>query len=162
MFIVFNFKRILVFLGQGSSQKERYQLEQSQIAVGSGGLYGKGFLKGSQKNLKFLPENRTDFIFAVLCEEYGFLGVLIIITCYALLIIRLFIQCSKINDFYAYLLACGLILPFAISVVCNCGMVIGLLPIVGIPLPCMSYGITNLWITAISLSFINNILAAKE
>ncbi len=152
-------KRILVFFGGGSPHKERYQLEQSRIAVGSGGFFGKGFLRGTQKNLKFLPENRTDFIFAVLCEEYGFIGVSIVLGLYMLLLMTLFVQCNKIFDFYGHLLACGLILSFALSIVCNTGMVVGLLPIVGIPLPCMSYGVTNVWITCISLGIFNSVVS---
>ena len=155
-------KRILVFLGQGSKKKERYHLEQSKIAVGSGKLYGKGFLQGTQKNLKFLPENRTDFIFSVLCEEYGFIGASVVLFLYILLIYTLFAQCSKITDFHGYLLACGLVLPFSLAIACNTAMVVGLAPIVGIPLPCMSYGLTNIWITCISLGITNNILAYSK
>lgn len=155
-------KRILVFLGQGTSNKERYQLEQSKIAIGSGKIYGKGFLKGTQKNFKFLPESRTDFIFSVLAEEFGFIGVFIVILLYIFLILRLFNQIEYINSLSAYFLATGLLLPFVISIICNMGMVVGLLPVVGIPLPCMSYGLTNLWITLISLGITNNILASRE
>jgi rod shape determining protein RodA len=155
-------KRIIVFLGGGSAQKERYQLEQSKIAIGSGGIYGKGFLKGTQKNLQFLPENKTDFIFSVLSEEFGFLGVTFIILLYIILFFRFTKQCQKIDDFHAHLLCNGLFLPFMISIICNIGMVAGLFPTVGIPLPCMSYGITNLWSTCIMLGIINSVLSQKD
>lgn len=155
-------KRILVFIGHGESSKERYQLEQSKIAIGSGKIIGKGFLKGTQKNLKFLPESRTDFIFSVLAEEWGFLGITFILFLYIILIIRLFGQIEKIDSLYPYILSIGLSLSFILSVICNVGMTIGLLPIVGIPLPCISYGITNLWITLVSLGITNNILASCE
>lgn len=155
-------KRILVFLGQGSVHKERYQLEQSKIAVGSGGFYGKGVLQGTQKNLHFLPENRTDFIFAVVAEEFGFLGVTIIFLLYVSLFIFLFFQGKRIDDQYGYLLYQAMIFPFVISIICNIGMVIGLLPVVGIPLPMMSYGITHVWSSAIMFGIGQSIFNKTE
>lgn len=155
-------KRILVFLGQGSLHKERYQLEQSKIAVGSGGLYGKGYLKGTQKNLNFLPENRTDFIFAVLAEEFGFMGVLFIISIYIFLFLLFFFQSQKIIDEYGYLLYQSMLFPFMLGIIFNIGMIIGLLPVVGIPLPCMSYGVTHIWGSAILFGISINILKKKE
>lgn len=150
-------KRIEVFLGGGDSRKERYHLEQSKIAIGSGGFTGKGFLKGTQNKLQFLPESRTDFIFAVICEEWGFIGALIIIFLYWLLFIRILTNISLIKNFYAQLLAMGLIIHIIISTLINMGMVIGLLPIVGIPLPLVSYGISHLWITFASLGWLQGI-----
>lgn len=142
-------KRVLVFLGQGSLHKERYQLEQSKIAVGSGGFGGKGFLAGTQKNFNFLPENRTDFIFAVLAEEFGFIGVFFIIFIYLVLFFICFIISKKIGDDYAYLLYQGMLIPFMLGIILNIAMIVGLVPVVGIPLPCMSYGVTHIWGTAI-------------
>ncbi len=81
--------RVTVFLGQGKTHKERYQIEQAKIAIGSGGLSGKGFLQGTQNKLRFIPEGRTDFIFAVLCEELGFIGAFLVIILYIILFIRL-------------------------------------------------------------------------
>lgn len=150
-------KRIEVFLGAGDSKKERYQIEQSRIAVGSGGLFGKGFLKGTQNKLSFLPEGRTDFIFAVVCEELGFVGALTIIILYSILFIRLFYVITTIKNFFAQLLACGLIIHILFSTIINISMVLGLMPIVGIPLPFMSYGISHLWITFASLGWFNSI-----
>ena len=150
-------KRILVFLGYGDSRKERYQIEQSKIAIGSGGLYGKGFLKGTQNKLMFLPEARTDFIFSVLCEEWGFIGALTLILLYTILFIRFFTVIISIKNFFAQLLATGLIMHIIISTVINICMVSGLAPIVGIPLPFMSYGISHLWITFASLGCYNSI-----
>jgi rod shape determining protein RodA len=146
-----------VFLGEGDARKERYQIEQSYIAVGSGGLCGKGFLKGTQNTLQFLPESRTDFIFAVVCEEWGFLGALIILWLYLLLFYRFLTIIGTIKDFYAQLLAVGLIIHIIISTFMNIGMALGLLPIVGIQLPFMSYGVTYLWITFASLGWFNSI-----
>lgn len=150
-------KRIEVFLGAGDTRKERYQIEQSKIAIGSGGITGKGYLKGTQNKLSFLPESRTDFIFSVVCEEWGFLGAMLILLLYALLFARLFWVINTINNFYAQLLAAGLILPVIFSTIINICMVSGLMPIVGIPLPFMSYGVSHIWITFASLGIFNSI-----
>ena len=149
--------RILVFLGAGDSKKERYQIEQSRIAIGSGGLAGKGLLNGTQNVFNFLPESRTDFIFAVICEEWGFLGALMVLLLYGLLFIRLFWVISLIKNFYAQLLALGLIIHIVLSTIINICMVVGLMPIVGIPLPFISYGVSNLWICFASLGWFNGI-----
>lgn len=150
-------KRIEVFLGAGDTKKERYQIEQSKIAIGSGGLLGKGYLQGTQNKLSFLPESRTDFIFSVLCEEWGFIGALFVLLLYALLFARAFFVVRTIHNFYAQLLAIGLILPIIFSMIINMCMVSGLMPIVGIPLPFMSYGISHIWITFASLGIFNSI-----
>jgi len=151
-------QRILVFLGQGDSRKERYQIEQSCIAIGSGGLFGKGLLNGTQNILQFLPESRTDFIFSIICEEWGFIGALGILLLYLILFIRLLMHIYFMHDPCLQMLSLGLIIHIIISTVINIGMVTGLLPIVGIPLPFMSYGITNLWISFMSLGFFMGIL----
>lgn len=150
-------QRIMVFLGAGDLHKDRYQIEQSKIAIGSGGLCGKGFTQGTQNQLCFLPESRTDFIFSVLCEEWGFLGALFLLVLYLVLCIRILYRISFVPSFFGQLLAVGLWLSIAFSMVINVAMVCGLLPIVGIPLPLMSYGITSLWITLASLGWIQGI-----
>jgi len=150
-------KRIAVFLGYGSSDKERYQIEQAHIAIGSGGLCGKGLLHGTQNKLHFLPEGRTDFIFAVLCEEWGLVGALFLIGLYCALFFRSLMIINQLNDRYIQLLALGLLLHIILSTIINIGMVLGLLPVVGIPLPLMSYGISNLWVNMASLGWFQNI-----
>lgn len=150
-------KRIAVFLGDGDAVRERYQIEQSTIAIGSGGLLGKGFLKGTQNKLSFLPEGRTDFIFSVICEEVGFIGALILLILYSLLFLRLLYIVISIPIFYTQLFALGLILPIILSTIINIAMVMGLLPVVGIPLPFLSYGISHIWITFVSLGIVNSI-----
>jgi rod shape determining protein RodA len=150
--------RIIVFLGQGDQKKEGYQIEQASIAIGSGGLFGKGLCHGTQNRLRFLPESRTDCIFAVLCEELGLLGALLILCCYFLLFLRSFLLIRTIKDMYAQLFAIGLILPILLATIINIGMVLGIMPVVGIPLPLMSYGLSNLWITIVSLGIFQNIM----
>lgn len=150
-------QRILVFLGHGSTHKERYQIEQSKIAIGSGGMIGKGFLHGTQNRFLFLPESRTDFIFAVIAEELGFFGALLIILIYLLLFMRLFGMIKLIKHTAIQVLALGLLMHIVFSTIINIGMVIDLLPIVGIPLPLISYGVSNLWITFASLGWLNGI-----
>lgn len=150
-------QRITVFLGEGDVKKERYQLEQAKIAIGSGGLWGKGFLQGTQNKLLFLPESRTDFIFAVICEEIGFIGALCILGLYILLFLRFFIIINSITVPFIQLLATGIVIHLMISALINICMVLGLLPVVGIPLPLISYGISNLWINFASLGWFNGI-----
>lgn len=149
--------RILVLFGQGDSQKERYHVEQSKIAIGSGGLTGKGLLQGTQNKLGFLPEDHTDFIFSVICEEFGFLGALFILFLYTMLFARLVYIIMHVNNFFEQIVGLGLLIHILLSVCINMGMVTGMLPIVGIPLPILSYGLTNLWITLASLGWLNNI-----
>lgn len=149
-------KRILTYCGEGDSRKERYQIEQSVIAVGSGGISGKGFLHGTQNKFDFLPAGRTDFIFSVFCEEWGFVGALILLLLYCLLFFRLFRVIITFKNFYAQLFATGLLLPLLFSVIFNIGMVLGLLPVVGIPLPFMTYGLSHLWMSFISLGFVQS------
>lgn len=151
-------KRITVFLGFGDKSKEGYQITQSKIAIGSGGFLGKGFRQGTQNKLKFLPESQTDFIFSVICEEFGYLGALLLLTLYLALYWRIFGFMQRVPNFFPKLLATGLAGHVIISTIVNMGMVIGLLPTVGIPLPLVSYGVSNLWITMASLGWVNGIL----
>lgn len=150
-------KRITVFLGAGSSHKERYQIEQSIIAIGSGGVTGKGFLNGTQNKLHFLPEGRTDFIFAVVCEELGLVGALCVIVLYFLLMIRVLCTILAICNPYAQMLAIGLFIHILLSMLINIGMVMNMAPVVGIPLPLISYGLSNLWVTLASFGWIQGI-----
>lgn len=153
----YQLQRISVFLGYGETNKERYQIEQAGIAIGSGGIHGKGLLEGTQNKLNFLPESRTDFIFAVLCEEWGLIGAALVLILYAILFFRSCTIITQISNFYHQLLAVGLIMPTILATIINICMVLGLLPVVGIPLPLMSYGISHVWITLISLGWFQNI-----
>lgn len=117
-----------------------YHIIQSKIAIGSGGLRGKGWLHGTQSQLEFLPERHTDFIFAVLAEELGLIGVLILLALYLLLIIRGLTIAASAQTTFGRVMAGGLMLILFVYVFVNIGMVSGILPVVGVPLPLMSYG----------------------
>ncbi len=117
-----------------------YQIIQSKIAVGSGGITGKGFLKGSQSYLDYLPEKQTDFIFTLFSEEFGFVGSVMLLIIYALIIYRIFLIGNDSRNNFARLFCFGFAVAFFIFVAVNMSMVLGLLPIVGAPLPIMSYG----------------------
>jgi rod shape determining protein RodA len=121
-----------------------YHIIQSKIAIGSGGLYGKGWLNGTQAHLDFLPERSTDFIFAVLAEEFGLIGILILLALYFFVVARGLYIGTQAQSSFNRLVAGSLILTFFVYVFVNIGMVTGLLPVVGLPLPLISYGGTSL------------------
>lgn len=121
-----------------------YHIIQSKIAIGSGGEYGKGWLNGTQAQLDFIPERSTDFIFAVFGEEFGFMGALILMTLYLLIIIRGLAIAAHAQDTYSRLLVGALSMTFFVYVFVNVGMVSGMLPVVGVPLPLISYGGTSM------------------
>ena len=148
-------------MGQGDRNKERYQIEQSKIAVGSGGLWGKGIGQGTQNKLSFLPESRTDFIFSVICEESGFFGALFVIILYIILFLQIFRLIMTISSIFPQLMCLGLLMPILLSAIINIGMVLDLLPVVGIPLPFMSYGITHIWTSFASLGCINSVTCQR-
>jgi rod shape determining protein RodA len=121
-----------------------YHTIQAEIAIGSGGLFGKGWLNGTQSQLDFLPERSTDFIFAVLSEEFGFIGITVLFICYTIIVIRGTLIAVQAQDTYTRLLAGSLAMTFFVYVTVNTGMVSGLLPVVGVPLPMISYGGTSI------------------
>jgi len=121
-----------------------YNIIQSKIAIGSGGLFGKGWTNGSQAHLEFLPERDTDFIFAVLGEEFGLLGVLTLLTLYMFVIGRGLYIAAQAHDTYSRLLAGSISLTFLVYVFVNTAMVTGLIPVVGVPLPLVSFGGTSM------------------
>ena len=131
-----------------------YQIIQSKIAVGSGGLSGKGFLKGTQGYLEFLPEKHTDFIFTLYSEEFGFVGSLILLILYAILIFRIIMIGSSSRSFFGRIFCYGFGSAIFIYITVNMSMVLGLLPIVGSPLPIMSYGGSSMLATMIGLGIV--------
>jgi rod shape determining protein RodA len=121
-----------------------YHIIQSKIAIGSGGLSGKGWLQGTQSQLEFLPERHTDFIFSVFSEEFGFIGILFLLSVYLFIIGRGLWIANKAQDAFTKLVAGSITLTFFVYVIVNTGMVSGLLPVVGVPLPLISYGGTSI------------------
>jgi rod shape determining protein RodA len=137
--------RVLTFLNpQRDPLGAGYHIIQSEIAIGSGGVFGKGWLHGSQSQLDFLPESSTDFIFAVLGEEFGLLGALALLTLYGFIIARSLVIALRAQDTFSRLLAGALSMAFFTYIFINSGMVSGLVPVVGVPLPMISYGGTSI------------------
>ena len=148
-------KRILTFLDPESDPLGAgYHILQSKIALGSGGMFGKGFLNGTQSHLNFLPEKQTDFIFTMLAEEFGMAGGLILIGIYILVIIYGFAVSLRVRNQFGRLISLGIIGTFFFYVFINIAMVMGLVPVVGIPLPLVSYGGTAMLSLMIGFGFI--------
>ncbi len=138
-------QRVLTFLDPETDPLGAgYHITQSKIAIGSGGLFGKGWLQGTQAKLDFLPESHTDFIFAVYSEELGLLGILLLLTLYLAIVSRGLVIALRGQDTFQRLLAGSIALTFFFYMFVNVGMVIGLLPVVGVPLPLVSYGGTSM------------------
>lgn len=138
-------QRVITFLNPESDPLgSGYHIIQSKIAIGSGGVSGKGWLQGTQSQLEFLPERHTDFIFAVFSEEFGLFGVVGLLFIYMCIIVRGLIIASRAQDTFSKLLAGSITMTFFVYVFVNMGMVSGLLPVVGVPLPLVSYGGTSM------------------
>lgn len=151
-------QRLLVFvnpnidpLGAG------YTIIQSKIAVGSGGLFGKGWLNGTQNQLNFLPERHTDFIFSTFGEEWGFLGASVLVLMYFFIVKRAFSVASLTSDLYGKTIAYGIGTMIGVQLVINIAMTIGLMPVVGIPLPLVSYGGSSLIATVVAIGLLINV-----
>jgi len=150
--------RILVFLDPGRDPMGAgYSVVQSKIAIGSGGLLGKGWLHGSQTQLEFLPEKHTDFIFALIGEELGFVGALLVLTLFGLMIARAIRITYRAKDSLGQLIAVGFTTMLLIHVFVNIGMTMGIMPVVGLPLPFISYGGSALLVNMIGCGFILNV-----
>ncbi len=151
-------ERLLTVFDSGSvSEDARYNLEQSVIAVGSGGMFGRGYLQGSQTNLDYVPEQHTDFIFTVIGEEFGFFGSAAVLALFALLLWRAIRIASLSKDAFGTYLATGVASMFAIQIFVNIGMVIGIMPITGIPLPFLSYGGTAMLVNFLAIGILLNV-----
>ena len=151
--------RLLVFLNpQKFSHGQGWNIIQSKIAVGSGGLIGKGIFHGMQTKLKFLPEAHTDFIFAVLSEELGFIGILVVLSLFFYIIISLIKYGNKVEDIFGKLLLFGTAILIFCHTFINIGMVIGLLPVTGVPLPFLSYGGSSFLLMFILLGICQSVI----
>ena len=134
-------RRIQSFLNPNADPMgSAYQLIQSKVTIGSGGFAGKGFLKGTQTHLKFLPEQHTDFIFSVWGEEFGFLGSMLVLGAFLVLVVKSLLLSTKVRNAFMGALCAGIAAFFLIHVFVNIGMTLGMLPVTGLPLPFMSYG----------------------
>ncbi len=139
-----------------------YHIIQSKIAIGSGGTYGKGWLNGTQSQLDFLPERSTDFIFSVFAEEFGFIGIVLLLSLYCLIIFRGLYIAAHASNTFGRLLAGALSMTFFVYLFVNTGMVSGLLPVVGVPLPLVSYGGTSMVTLMIGFGMIMSIRSSKR
>jgi rod shape determining protein RodA len=154
----YQLERLKAFADPGvGSQTTNYNRTQALIAVSSGGVLGRGYLHGTQTQLDFVPEQHTDFIFTVAGEEFGFLGTAIVLTLYALLIWRAIRTASMSKDPFGTYVAAGIAAMFAIQMFVNIGMVIGIMPITGIPLPFMSYGGSSMLSSFVAIGVLENI-----
>ena len=159
----FQKNRVLAFLNPGSDPTgSGYHLIQSKIAIGSGGLFGKGWLNSTQGQLDFLPERTTDFIFAILAEEFGFLGISLLIGIYLFIIGRGIMIAINAQDLFSRLLASSISLTFFVYVFVNIAMTTGLLPVVGIPLPLISSGGTSMVTLMIGLGMLMSVQTHKR
>ncbi len=139
-----------------------YHIIQSKIALGSGGIYGRGWQNGSQTQLDFLPEQTTDFVFSVFGEEFGLLGVLLLFALYLLIVLRGFLIAWRAQDTYARLLAASITMIFFTYFFVNVGMVSGLLPVVGVPLPLISYGGSSMVTIMVGFGILMSINSEKR
>ncbi|MCU7872072.1 MAG: rod shape-determining protein RodA [Candidatus Thiodiazotropha sp. (ex Lucinoma borealis)] len=156
-------QRVLTFLNPESDPLGTgYHIIQSKIAIGSGGISGKGWLNGTQSHLEFLPERHTDFIFAVISEEFGLVGILALLSLYLFIILRGLYIATQAQDTFGRILAGSLSLIFFVYLFVNAGMVTGLLPVVGVPLPLISYGGTSLVTILASFGMLMSIHTHKK
>ena len=159
----YQLNRLIAFVNPNiDPQGIGYNIIQSKIAIGSGRLTGKGLFEGTQNQLNFLPEKHTDFIFSVLGEEFGFIGVLIVITLFIILFWQLFNIALQAKDRYGKLVVTGIIAMFFFHVVENIGMTMGVMPITGIPLPFISYGGTSMVTSINAIGIVLNINIRKK
>jgi rod shape determining protein RodA len=155
--------RILAFLQpEADPRGAGWHLIQSQVAIGSGGWTGKGFTLGTQKRLAFLPEQHTDFIFAVVGEEFGFLGIVLVLLAFAVILWRIVLIAERTEDRFTSTVAFGIFAFWLAHLVANVGMTVGLLPITGLPLPFLSYGGSFLLISFVSLAIIQRMASERR
>ncbi|KRO45819.1 MAG: rod shape-determining protein RodA, partial [Actinobacteria bacterium BACL4 MAG-120813-bin39] len=143
-------------------QATGYQLRQSRITIGSGGLFGKGLFEGPQTNGRFVPEQQTDFIFTVAGEELGFVGGSLILFLYFLIFLRAFAICKRSSDLFGRLVCIGVIAWFGFQTFENIGMAMGLMPMTGVPLPFLSYGGSSMFANLIGIGLLQNVYARSR
>ena len=154
---VYQVKRIQAFLDPEAHPQESYQYRQSLLAIGSGGFLGKGWGQGTQNRLNFLPERHTDFIFAVVGEERGFAGLVVLLGLMTVIVLRTLRIAARTREPFARLIVVGIITMFAMQMLINAGMTVGLVPITGMTLPLVSYGGSSLLATFIAFGLVMNV-----
>ena len=156
-------QRVLTFLDpEADPLGSGYHIMQSKIALGSGGMWGKGYLQGTQGHLQFLPEKQTDFIFTMLSEEWGFVGGLVLIAVYVLILVYGMAIAMRSRSQFGRLTAMGLVTSFFVYAFINMAMVVGLLPVVGVPLPLVSYGGTSMMTLMIGFGLVVNTYVHRD
>lgn len=159
----YQINRLTIFLDPYSDPLGNgYHIIQSQIAIGSGGLYGKGLFNGSQNQLNFLPEQHTDFIFSVVGEELGFVGTVLLLLLFFIVIYRGVYIATQAKDTYGTLLATGVVSMMTFHVLVNVGMTIGIMPVTGLPLPLFSYGGSSMLANMIAMGILQNIYIRRQ
>lgn len=156
-------QRVMVFLNPDADPYGAgYHIIQSKIAVGSGGFWGQGLFQGTQSQLNFLPENHTDFIFSVIGEEFGFLGCVIVLFFFFIVLYRGIQIARSANDGFGSLLAIGIVSMLCFQILVNVGMTTGIMPVTGIPLPFISYGVSSLTTNMMSIAILENIYMHRK
>ena len=156
-------KRIQSFIDPGADPLGAgYNAIQAKVAIGSGGLFGKGFLAGNQTQLQFIPEQWTDFIFCVIGEEFGFAGSVLVLGLFMVMILRILKIATFAKDEFLSLVLIGILVIYLVHLIINIGMVIGILPIIGIPLPFVSYGGSSLVVNMFLLGIAANIYRTRK
>ncbi len=151
-------QRVLTFIDPSNDPRgSGYHIIQSQIAIGSGELWGKGFFEGTQSQLRFVPEKHSDFVIAVFGEEWGFVGCVALVSLYCMFLLSIYSTIVKARDRFGSMLAVGVFFYFFWQIVINMGMVMGLMPVVGIPLPFMSYGGSSMLVNCALLGIVLNV-----
>ena len=159
----FQRQRILTFIDPSSDPfGSSWNITQSKIAIGSGGMSGKGYQEGSQANLNFLPEAETDFIFAVIAEEFGFIGICVLLSFFFFILLRCIYLAFNARDRFCRLTIGGLSLVFASTLFINLGMVVGIIPVVGMPMPFISKGGSSLLSFYIAFGIIISMATHKK
>jgi rod shape determining protein RodA len=154
--------RLTSFMNPDADPKgSGYQINQSKIAVGDGGVFGRGALKGTQTQGDFLPIPYTDFIFAAFAEEHGFIGAVVVLLIYFLILMRLIQNAQTAADLPGTFLVMGVVAVLIFQIAVNVGMVIGLMPVTGIPLPLMSYGGSSVLFTFLALGMVMNVRMSR-
>ncbi len=155
--------RLTAFISDSAdAQKERWQVDQSIIAIGSGHIFGQGLFRGSQSQLSFVPDQETDFIFSVIGEELGFAGSVTVIFMLGVLLWRTLMICANAKNLFGRLLAAGIVAMFFLHILANVGMTLGVTPVKGMPLPFVSYGGSSMLVNFIALGVLQSIYADRQ